>query len=72
MSEITSQTIIIGVDTHKLVHAAVAISGLGARLGEKTIPVSVRGYHELEAWARSLKPPKATQPGRGFLRPGCG
>src|SRR5215217_2637280 len=46
--------IIIGVDTHKQTHAAVAINGLGARLGMMTIPATSRGYQELEAWARSF------------------
>lgn len=55
MSETTSGTdIIIGVDTHKLTHAAVAISALGARLGSLTIPANSRGYQALQAWARSL------------------
>src|SRR5919107_1246620 len=46
--------VIVGVDTHKHVHAAVAIDALGARLGTTTIPVNDRGYRDLEAWARSL------------------
>ena len=46
--------IIIGVDTHKETHAAVAINGLGARLGAMTLPASRRGYQELEAWACSF------------------
>jgi transposase len=46
--------IIIGVDTHKLTHAAAAISTLGVRLGAMTIPVSGTGYQALEAWAQSL------------------
>ncbi len=46
--------IIIGVDTHKLSHAAAAISTLGVRLGTMTIPVSGTGYQALEAWAQSL------------------
>jgi transposase len=46
--------IIIGIDTHKEAHAAVAINGLGARLGAMTVPASHRGYQELEAWARSF------------------
>jgi transposase len=46
--------IIIGVDTHKLTHAAAAISTLGVRLGTMTIPVSGTGYQALEAWAQSL------------------
>jgi transposase len=40
MSETARADIIIGVDTHKHVHAAVAIDVLGARLGTMTIPVS--------------------------------
>jgi transposase len=55
MIETASSTdIIIGVDTHKLTHAAVAISALGARLGSVTIPANSRGYQTLQAWAQSL------------------
>ena len=46
--------IIIGIDTHKETHAAVAINGLGARLGAITLPASRRGYQEMETWARSF------------------
>jgi transposase len=46
--------IIIGVDTHKEAHTAVAINGLGARLGAITLLASRRGYQELETWARSF------------------
>ena len=57
MSETAPGTdVIIGVDTHKLTHAAVAISALGARLGTMTIPASSTGYQALQAWARSLGP----------------
>jgi transposase len=51
--------IIIGIDTHKEPHAAVAINGLGARLGAMTLPASSRGYHEMETWAQSLGPVRA-------------
>ncbi len=51
--------IIVGVDTHKHVHAAVAISALGARLGTTTVPASAKGYRDLETWARSLGPVRA-------------
>jgi transposase len=55
MSETASSTdIIIGVDTHKLTHAAVAVSALGARLGSLTISANRRGYQALQAWAGSL------------------
>ena len=46
--------VIIGVDTHKDQHVAVAIDGLGVRLGEKRVRVTTCGYEELERWARSL------------------
>ena len=49
-----STDILIGVDTHKLTHAAVAISALGARLGSLTIPASRKGYQALHAWAQSF------------------
>src|SRR5215213_4491019 len=54
MSEAILPDIIVGVDTHKHTHAAVAITRLGARVGELTIQVSLGGYRELETWARSL------------------
>lgn len=55
MSETVPATcVIIGVDTHKLTHAAVAINSLGACLGTMTIPANGKGYQALETWARSL------------------
>jgi transposase len=54
MSEGLPTDIIVGVDTHKHTHAAVALTGLGARVAELTIRVGPAGYRELEAWARSL------------------
>jgi transposase len=50
----TSIDVIIGVDTHKSVHAAVAISGAGAHLATTTVPASSKGYSALEAWAKSM------------------
>ena len=46
--------VIIGVDTHKDEHVAVAIDGRGVRLAEKHVPVTTYGYKELERWSRSL------------------
>ena len=54
MSEGLPTDIIVGVDTHKHTHAAVALTGLGARVGELTIKAGPAGYRELETWARSL------------------
>jgi hypothetical protein len=46
--------VIIGVDTHKDTHTAVALDTLGTRLGTNTIVVSREGYRQIEAWARSF------------------
>ena len=51
--------IIIGVDTHKSSHIAVAINTHGARLGTMTIPTTRQGYRSLEAWATGFGPVKA-------------
>src|SRR5215213_1325696 len=59
MRETDPAEIIIGIDTHKEAHAAVAINGLGARLGAMNLPASSRGYHEMETWARSFGPVRA-------------
>ena len=54
MSEVVPPDILVGVDTHKHVHAAVAITALGARLGELSFTASPEGHRQLAAWARSL------------------
>src|SRR3712207_286430 len=54
MRETVPAEVIIGVDTHKDVHAAVAIDAFGVHLGIKTIPASSKGYRALETWAVSL------------------
>lgn len=46
--------VIIGVDTHRDQHVAVAIDVRGVRLGENHVPVTTRGYEELELWSSSL------------------
>ncbi len=46
--------IIIGVDTHKDQHVAVALDGRGVRLDEKHVPVATCGYEELERWSCDL------------------
>ncbi|MDO9712683.1 IS110 family RNA-guided transposase [Paracraurococcus lichenis] len=46
--------IVVGIDTHKRTHTAVALNSLGARLGSTTVPVSREGYRQLEAWARTF------------------
>ena len=44
--------VIVGVDTHKDAHVAVAVDGLGGRLGELCIPATLKGYERLRDWAR--------------------
>ena len=54
MHAITSDAVVIGVDTHKDVHVAVAINGLGARLATASFPVTSAGYQQVAAWAAEL------------------
>ena len=51
--------IIIGVDTHKSNHVAVAINTQGARLGSLSVPATSQGYLDLEKWAEDFGPVKA-------------
>jgi transposase len=51
MHDITPDAVVIGVDTHKDVHVAVAINGLGARLATASFPVTSEGYSQVAAWA---------------------
>ena len=46
--------VIIGVDTHRDQHVAVAIDGRGVRLGERHVPATIRGYEDLQLWSSSL------------------
>ena len=39
-------TVIVGVDTHRDEHVAVAIDCLGARLGQRRLPTAPRGLRE--------------------------
>jgi transposase len=46
--------IVVGVDTHKYAHVAVALDNLGARVGAQHVAANREGYAQLEAWAASL------------------
>ena len=46
--------ILIGVDTHKAAHVAVAVTALGARVAACSAPADRDGYAALLAWARAL------------------
>ena len=49
-----SSTVVVGVDTHKDVHVAVAIDELGRNLGPHHLSASISGYRALEMWAQAL------------------
>ena len=46
--------VVIGVDTHKQFHIAVAVSDLGTILARDRFAATASGYQALIAWARSL------------------
>ena len=46
--------IVVGVDTHKDEHVAVAVDGLGIRLGECRVQTTPDGYIRLERWATGI------------------
>ena len=50
-SESKAQKVIVGVDTHKYVHVAVAIDTRGARLGDHAFVANAGGYRALIRWA---------------------
>ncbi len=46
--------VIVGVDTHRDEHVAVAIDRLGAGLGQYRLPATSNGYEGLHCWASEL------------------
>jgi transposase len=63
---LTRPSIVVGVDTHKDQHVAVALNELGVRLGELSVPANREGYATLLAWSRELGEPRI------FGVEGCG
>jgi transposase len=55
-SPAAASEVILGIDTHLDVHVAVALDGLGRRLGELNVPTSVKGYQKLLHWAEGFGP----------------
>jgi len=49
--------VVVGVDTHKDEHVAVALDGVGRRLDEILIEATAAGYAEVLTWADELGPP---------------
>src|SRR6266480_3227854 len=43
--------IVIGIDSHKRTHTAVAVDGTGRKLAEKTLAATSAGHLELVRWA---------------------
>ena len=58
MSSIVSDAplskVIVGVDTHKHIHVAVAINQHGTLLGDRAVSADSGGYAHLEVWAQEL------------------
>ncbi len=46
--------VVIGVDTHKHVHVAAALSDIGSVIETRRFPADAAGYQELIAWAKGL------------------
>jgi transposase len=46
--------VVLGVDTHLDVHVAVALDGLGRRLGELAVPTTKKGYESLISWVEGF------------------
>ncbi len=50
----TGVAVILGVDTHLEFHVAVAVDHLGRRLGELSVPTTVKGYERILCWAEGF------------------
>jgi transposase len=46
--------IVVGVDTHKYAHVAVALDQVGGVIGDLMVPADRAGYTQLEQWAGAL------------------
>lgn len=54
VSDASLSKVIVGIDTHKHIHVAVALNQHGARLGDRAVSADSGGYAQLEAWAQEL------------------
>lgn len=48
--------VVLGVDTHKDVHVAAALTALGVLLATSSFPTTAQGYRAMLAWARGFGP----------------
>jgi transposase len=51
-----AEEVVLGVDTHLDLNVAVALDGLGRRLGELEVPTTRRGHQRLLRWAEGFGP----------------
>jgi hypothetical protein len=56
--------VMIGTDSHKRTHTAVALDEVGRRLAEKMVPATSDGHLALVSWARQW--PQVSFAGRGL------
>ena len=54
IAHIEAERVVVGVDTHKDEHIAVALNHLGTRLGEYRLSTTAKGYAGFERWASGL------------------
>ena len=59
----TEAEVILGVDTHLDVHVAVAVDHLGRRLGESSVPTTVRRVTRGSSAGRRVSAPPCGAPG---------
>jgi hypothetical protein len=57
----TEVEVILGVDTHLDFHVAVAVDHLGRRLGENSVPATVKGYERLLCAGQNILAPSGAQ-----------
>jgi transposase len=57
LKRMTDRKVTVGIDTHKHIHVAVALSEHGQRLGDLTVAADPGGYEQLLSWARSFGEP---------------
>ena len=50
------EEVVLGVDTHKDLHVAAAITGIGGLLGSQSFPATAAGYRQLLDWALGFGP----------------
>ena len=68
MDERENREVVIGVDTHKDLHVAVALDALGVRLGQLLIPATTAGYAQLEQWVGNMEcPPRSASRARARM-----